>query len=133
DDQLAMNNGQTVGRNYQSTVRLARELDDPTLDLRRVLQTYRADLRHSDSASQGLDHAELGGSGRVSLIAKNRDAPHVRRNLLQQIEPFPADIEFEVGKASGIPPWSSKVFNETPPDCVGSLNEDDRQRAGHLL
>src|ERR1700730_11584739 len=50
DDQLAMNNGQTVGRNDQSTVRLARELDDPTLNLRRVLQTYRADLRHSDSA-----------------------------------------------------------------------------------
>jgi hypothetical protein len=50
DDQFAMNDGQTVGRNDQSTVRLARELNDPTLNLQRVLQPYRTDLRHLDSA-----------------------------------------------------------------------------------
>ena len=71
-----------------------------------------------------MDYAELGGSGRVSLIAKNRGARHIRRNLLKQLEPFPADIEFEVGEAGGIAPRSSKAFNETAPDCVGNLNEE---------
>jgi hypothetical protein len=44
----------------------------------------------------------------------------------KQLKPFPADIEFEVGEAGGIASRSSKAFNETAPDCVGSFNEDDR-------
>jgi hypothetical protein len=81
----------------------------------------------------GPGSRRIGRSRPVSLIAKNRDARHIWRNLLQQLKPFSADIEFKVGEAGSIATRSSKALNETAPDRVGNLNEDNWQRASNLL
>jgi hypothetical protein len=89
EDQVAMNRGERAPRRDQAAIRGAREGRDAALDLVGVAQVDRAYL-HADRRRHGLDYGELGGASGCEGIPKDRRSRHARRNLLEQLQPFPA-------------------------------------------
>src|SRR5262249_28579238 len=55
-----------------------------------------------------------------------------RCDLLQHFRPFAWHRRLKTGEARDIPAWSRKVGDETVPDRIGHLNEDDRDALGLL-
>jgi hypothetical protein len=49
-----------------------------------------------------LDNGKGAGSSALTGIPQDRDARHAWRNLLEQLEPFPAHAEFERRETGGI-------------------------------
>jgi hypothetical protein len=54
-------------------------------------------------------------------IRYNRDLRHARRNLFEQLQPFPTDAEFERGKAGGVSPRSRQTSDEAGTDRIGKI------------
>jgi hypothetical protein len=57
---------------------------------------------------------------------------HVGRNLLELLQPFPAEAVFVDCKTSGIAAGPRQVRDEAGPDRIRGLREHDRHRAGRL-
>src|SRR5206468_11846535 len=97
DDKSSMN-GNTAGRYDKSGVRRARNRSDFPLHFSRIAGTNEAKF-HNVLRCHGLDNRELADAGDAGGIAKNRYARHIRRNLLEQLQPFPGETVFELRKA----------------------------------
>ena len=82
-------------RHDQTAIRRAREGRDGALDLAGVAHIDRVDL-HPERRRHGLDDAELAGAGGYGGIPKDRHSRHARRDLLEQLQPFPAHAVFEM-------------------------------------
>src|SRR5689334_13915812 len=54
---------------------------------------------------RGLDGAELSAPSGISGVLKNGYSRQARCDLVEQLQPFPAQTEFEVHKAGGVAPW----------------------------
>src|SRR5437763_14605142 len=67
-----------------------REGTDSALDLAGIAQANRAQL-DTDRRPHGFQSAQLSGARGYRRISKDCNALEVRRDLPQQLEPFPAD------------------------------------------
>ena len=95
DDQIAMNVRQRARRHDQAAIRAARECRDGALDLAGVAHVDRASTPpRSDGATDWIapNWPIPDGDGR---IPNDRRSRHARRDLLEQLQPFPADAVFE--------------------------------------
>ena len=106
-----------------------RELADAALDLRGVAQ---ADRRHFDAerAPQRLNGAELRGAGGIAGIAEHRRAHCVGCDLPQQLQPFAADVEFEIAEPGGVAAGVRQALHKPEADRVSDLDEHDRDSVG---
>src|SRR5262249_48922752 len=58
---------------------------------------------------------------------------HAWRDLLQELQPFPAQTVFVIHEASGVAAGSGQAIDEAGADRIGDAREHDRQRAGDTL
>ena len=58
------------------------------------------------------------------------DPPKLRRDLLQQLEPFSAHRRFDIGEAGGVAAGPGEACGELLADGIGHGDENDRDRAG---
>jgi hypothetical protein len=81
-------------RHDQAATGRAREGRDGTLDLLGVAHVDGADL-HPERRCRGLDDGKLAVSGSLRSIPKDRHSRHARCGLLEQFQPFRADVPVE--------------------------------------
>jgi len=81
----------------------------------------------------GLDGAELGVSGRVAAISKDCRSGHVWRDLLEQLQPFPAQTVLEQQEAGGVAARSGKTIYEAAANRIDDIHKHDRHATGRLL
>ena len=81
-----------------------------------VAHVDRVDL-HPERRRHRLDGAKLADPGGLR-ITKDPRPRHARRDFLQQLQPFPAEAEFEGGKPVTLPPGRAKL--PTKPAATGS-------------
>ena len=65
-------------------------------------------------------------------IPKDRRSRHARRDLLEQLQPFPAQAVFELHKAGGVAARPRQAIDEAGADRIGDDREHDRHGAGRL-
>jgi hypothetical protein len=63
-------------------------------------------------------------------FSKDRRPRHAGRNLFEQLQPFPGNGIFEVGKARGVAAWARQALDEAGADRVGDNREHERNGAG---
>jgi hypothetical protein len=112
-----MDRCQRASRQYQTSIRGARECRDATLDLRGVAHVDRTHV-HSEPWRHGLHDGELTNPGTYVGIPKGRCACHARRNLLEQFQPFPAKTVFKEQKAGGITARPRQAVDEASADRI---------------
>src|SRR3954469_17159650 len=122
-------NGSTAGRYDKSGVGRARNRSDFTLHFSRIAGTNEAKF-HKVLRGHGLDDRELADAGNTRGIAKNRYPRHIRRNLLQQLQPFPGETVFELRKAGNVCTWMGHAFDQTGTNRVDDLQANDRNGRG---
>ena len=83
-----------------------------------VAHVDRAQL-HSERRRHGLDGAELADPDGYRGIPKDRHSRHARRDLFEQLQPFPAHAVFERVKPVALPPGRAKLA--TKPAPTGSV------------
>ena len=126
-----MTHRQRARRHDQAAIRGAREGRDGALDLGRVAHVDRAHL-HPERRRHGLDDGELADPGGYGGIPKDRRARHARRDLLEQLQPFPAQAVFELHEAGGVAARPRQALDEAGADRIGDIREHDRHGAGRL-
>src|SRR2546421_13007020 len=109
-----------------------REGTDSALDLAGIAQSNRAQL-DTERRRHGLQSAQLSGARGYRSISKDCNALEVRRDLLQQLEPFPADAVLEIGEPGRIAARARQAVDKTGTDRIGHQHEHDRHGARRLL
>jgi hypothetical protein len=127
DYQVALSDQQRVPANDQ-TASAARERADRAFDLAGIAYCERAQ-GHAKRARDALDCSKLRGSS-TRRILQHRRSRHVRRQLLEQLQPFPACAEFGRGKTGRIAAWSRHTFHYAGTNRLGNRHEHDRDDAG---
>ena len=117
EDQIAMNHRKRARRHNQAADRGARKGRDGAFDFAGVAQVDRSDL-HLERRCHGLDDAEQCGAAGVSGISQDRRSRHVRRNLLEHLQPFSAQAVFQRAEPGGVPPGCARLL--TMPAPTGS-------------
>ena len=90
-----MNDRQSAPRHDQAAIRAARESCDVVLNLAGVAYVDRAHLQ-PERRRHRLDGAELADPLGYGGVTKDRYPRHARRNLFEQLQPFPAHAVFEM-------------------------------------
>src|SRR5260370_41558350 len=96
-------------RHDQATSRSAGEVRDAAFDLASVAHADGVHL-HPERLRCGLDGAELTDPGRTVGIPKDSCSRHTRRDLLEELQPFPAPTGFINHKAGGVAPRPGQVI-----------------------
>jgi hypothetical protein len=65
-------------------------------------------------------------------IPKDRRSRHARRDLLEQIQPFPAQAIFILDKAGGVAARPRQAIDEAGADRISDKREYYRHGAGRL-
>jgi hypothetical protein len=63
---------------------------------------------------------------------KDRRSRHARRDLFEQLQPFPAQAEFEHHETGGVAARPRQAIDEAGGDRIAGDREHDRHRAGRL-
>src|SRR5262245_54799350 len=109
---------QRAASHDQAVTRVARESRDGALDLAGVAYIDWGHL-HAERRRKRLDRADLTlarGSGR---IAKDCYACHARRDFLEQLQPFSADVVFELHKFGRVAARPRQAVDEAGADRIG--------------
>ena len=117
DDQIAMKRRRRARRHDQAAIRSAREGRDGTLDLAGVAHVDRAHL-HAKRRRHGLYDAELAYPGGCGGIPKDCHSRHAGRDLLEQLQPFRAQLYSNKRNPVALPPGRAKL--STRPEPTGS-------------
>src|SRR5262245_53478920 len=118
-------------RHNQAAIRSAREIGYAALDLFGVAHADRAKL-HPQLRGSGLDCAQLSGPGALGGISQYRYPRHARRHLFEQLQPFPADTEFELEEAGGVAARPRQAFDKTAADRIDEIDEHDWDGVAYL-
>src|SRR5262252_4664487 len=78
------------------------------------------DRFHPERWRRGLDGAELPDPGGYGGVPKDGHSFHPRRDLLEHLQPFPAQAVFEHEEASGVAARPRQARNETGTDRVNN-------------
>src|SRR6516164_8533008 len=81
---------------------------------------------YSDGRCCGLNDGELSDPARSIGIATDCNAAQMRRDLLEQLQPFPGERILEPCKSSGIAARLCQTFDEAGAHRIGDVVEDDR-------
>src|SRR5262245_62708726 len=133
-DQFAPIDPRTAGDD-EAAIRGSCKRSDAALDIDLVLtRVVDIDRAHLDAERRrdSLDRAELTRPSGRDQIAENCCSFDARRNLLEQLEPFPAHAVFEIGEAGGVATAMGEHLDETAADRIGDLYEYDRNATGGL-
>ena len=119
DDQLAMNQRQRARRHDQATIRHARERHDAALDLVGIAHVDRGQLYPNEGATAWI---AANWPIPVAISGSRRTATRVdvRRDLLEQLQPFPARAVFEARKPVTLPPGRAKLSTKPAPTGSGT-------------
>ena len=115
----------------QASIRRAREGRDGALDLGRVAHVNRAHV-HANRRRHRLDNGELADPRCDGGVPKDRCSCHVRRDLLEQFQPFCTQTVFEHQKASGVAARPRQTIDEAGTDRIGDDRKYDRHSASCL-
>ena len=118
-------------RHDQTAIRGAREGRDGALDLSGVAHVDWAQL-HPERWRHGLDRAELADPGCYGGIPKDRRSRHARRDLFEQLQPFPGQAVFERYETGGVAARPRQAVDEAGADRIGGDREHDWHRLGRL-
>src|SRR5262249_2135159 len=100
--------------------------------LGRVTRVDRAHLQ-PERWSRGLHRAELASKpGRHNKILKETHAPYAGRDLLEQLQPFPADAVFIQHESGSVAARPAEGFDEAGAYRLGDLPEHDRHGTRRL-
>src|SRR5262245_7807248 len=115
----------------QSAVWRARKYRDGLLDL---LGDANVDWAYvyPDRWRGGLNDGELADPGRQIGIAKHRRPRHIGRDLLEQLQPFRAQLVFELHEAGCVAAGPRQAVDEATTDRVGDIHEHDRHGGRRL-
>ena len=125
NDQLAMNCRRRASGYYQATIGTRSEHRDAALDLAGIAHVDRTQF-HPKRRRHGLDCPELRGSSRDGRVSKDRHSRRARRNLFEQLQPFPAEGIFKAGKASDVTTWPRKALDIAGADRISDDRKHDR-------
>ena len=120
-----------ISKAISATVRALREGCDGALDRASIAHVDGTQL-HAKRRRERLDRTELAGTGRDAGVAKNRHACHTRRDLLEQLQPFPTQRIFVEGKARGVAARPRQAIDKAGADRIGDTHEHNRHGAGRL-
>ena len=126
-----MNGRQRARRHDQAAIRYARKCRDVALDLTGVAHVDRSYL-DPKRRRHGLDGAELANPDGYGGVPDDCYPLYSRRDLLEQLQPFPADAEFERDEPGGVAARPRQTINETGADRIDDNREHDRYGAGRL-
>src|SRR5262245_50258416 len=112
-------------RHNQAAIRSAPEIGYAALDLSGVAHANRAKL-HPQLRGSGLNGAQLSGPAALGGIPQYRYPRHARRDLFEQLQPFPADAVFEQEETGGVAARPRQAFDKTPADRIDEIDEHDR-------
>src|SRR6516164_7824421 len=87
----------------------------------------------TERGRHGLNNTEVADPGRVGFVAKKSHPAHVRRDLLEEIQPFSAHTEIEDHEASYVATRSGQTINDARTDRISHIHEHDRHHARELL
>src|SRR5262245_44756584 len=119
-------------RHYYAAVRDAGERRYATLQFGRVAHGDRRKL-NSKRLRHALDGGKLADAGCRRGIPKDRRAPDVGCNLLEQFHPFPAHAVFEISEPRGVAAWSRQALEDASANRIGEICEYDGNGASCLL
>ena len=131
DDQIAMNVRRPARCHDQTAIGGARERRDGALDLVGVAHVDRVHL-HPERRRHGLDDGELAGAGGLDGIPKDGYSRHTRRDLFEQLQPFPADAVFKREETGRVATGPRQAIDVAGADRIGDDREYDRHGAGRL-
>src|SRR5262249_22103046 len=115
----------------QTAIRRAREIRYSALDLTGVAQIDRNHL-HPERRRDGLYRSELGKLGGIGRIPKDSHPAYVRRDLFEQLQPFPANSVVVNRETGSIGCWAREAFDEAGTNRIDGDRKYDRNRAGRL-
>src|SRR5262245_56000868 len=118
-------------RHDQTAIRGTREGRDGVLDLTDVAQVDGAYL-HPERWRRGLDRGKHAGSGTLSGIPKDRHSRHAWRNLLEQLQPFPADAVFGTHETSSVAARPPQAVDKARSDRIDRDWEHNRDGSSRL-
>src|SRR5258707_6698546 len=119
DDHFTMADRPRAHGQHQRAVRVAREGGDAALDLVGIRDADRAQL-HPERRRHGLDSAQLSHAQGERRVAKHRDSLYAGCGLLQQLQPLPADAEFERNEPRGVAARPGQALDIAGADRVGN-------------
>jgi hypothetical protein len=90
NDQLSLHTRPGAADHDHAAVRDVRESREGALDLARIAHIDGAQL-HAKRGRERLDRAKLGQTWRDGSVTKDRRSRYARRDLLEQLQPFPAE------------------------------------------
>jgi hypothetical protein len=113
-DQFPMSCRSLACRHDQATIGRAGKRGNTVLDLAGIarvdwVQLEPQRLRH------GLDDTILGDAGAIRGVTKDANAPRAGSDLSQQLNPLPANREFELSKSGDVATWPRQTLDQTVP------------------
>ena len=119
DDQIAMSRRQRARQSRSGRHCGLREGRDGALDLVGVAHVDRGYV-HPERRRHGLDCGELADPGGYGWVSKDRHSRHARRDLFEQLQPFPAEAVFERRKAGGVAARPRQASTKPAPTGSGT-------------
>src|SRR5262249_2266656 len=123
-DQWAMSYGQCARCHNQPAIWLARKRSDGAFGLRGGAHIDWSYI-NTEGWRHRLDHCERGDAGGLRRAQKHRRSCHRRRDLLKKLDPFAAQVVFELHKASRVSARLSQAVDEAGTNRIGNDCEDD--------
>src|SRR6516162_5624172 len=111
--------------------RAVREGSNCALDLARVADIDWLQF-HTERRRNCLDGTQLAAAGSLPGIPQYRHARQAGRDLLEQLQPFPAHAVFGETEPGGIAAGPSQALDKAAADRVADVHEHDRHRTGRL-
>jgi hypothetical protein len=131
DDNIAIYVGRCTRRHDQTATRRARKGRKRALNLPGVAHVDRGHL-YPERRRHSLDGSQLGVPGGARRIPKNRHPHHTRRDLLEQLQPFPTHAVFETHEAGGVAARLPQTIDEGVSDRIAGDRENDWYRVCRL-
>src|SRR5262245_57326809 len=119
-------------RHDQAAIRSAPEIGCGAVALSGVARAIRPTLLPQLRGS-GLNGAQLSGPAALGGIPQYRYPRHARRDLFEQLQPFPADAVFEQEETGGVATRPRQAFDKTSADRIDEVGEHDRGGVPYLL
>src|SRR5262245_41603715 len=126
-----MNLCQPAPGNNQAAVRRVRKGAYIAFDLAWVMHVDRCYL-YSNRRCYRLNRAELANPNCQCSIPKDCRSRYVRRNLLEQLQPFCGNAIFVRHETSSVAAWPRKAIDEASTNRIGHDREYNGHCAGDL-